>query len=129
MVLTRHVSAHRLRLPTHDLERKGAPARTGHSASGTAVISIAAAGAGVQTTISSIRIFLEGWPLSGAWRWRPIATRANGQPAVAYYAWDEDEHAYLTDFGLTGELEKGAFRDIAAERHHQNRKQRQVHLG
>jgi RNA polymerase sigma-70 factor (ECF subfamily) len=43
----------------------------------------------------SIRIFLEGWPLSGAWRWRPIPTRANGQPALAFYAWDEDERAYL----------------------------------
>jgi RNA polymerase sigma-70 factor, ECF subfamily len=43
----------------------------------------------------SVRTFLQGWPLSGAWRWRPIATRANGQPAVAYYAWDEDEQAYL----------------------------------
>jgi RNA polymerase sigma-70 factor (ECF subfamily) len=44
---------------------------------------------------ASIRIFLEGWPLSGAWRWRPIPTRANGQPALAFYAWDEDEQAYL----------------------------------
>ena len=43
----------------------------------------------------SIRIFLEGWPMSGAWRWRPILTRANGQPALAFYAWDEDEGAYL----------------------------------
>ena len=43
----------------------------------------------------SIRIFLEGWPLSGAWRWRPLPTRANGQPALAFYAWDEDERAYL----------------------------------
>ena len=43
----------------------------------------------------SIRIFLEGWPLSGAWRWRPIPARANGQPALAFYAWDEDEQAYL----------------------------------
>ena len=42
-----------------------------------------------------IRIFLEGWPLSGAWRWRPIRTSANGQPALAFYAWDEDESAYL----------------------------------
>ena len=38
-----------------------------------------------------IRIFLEGWPLSGDWRWRPIRTTANGQPALAFYAWDEDE--------------------------------------
>jgi len=43
----------------------------------------------------SIRIFLEGWPLSGAWRWRPIPARANGQPALAFYIWDEDEGAYL----------------------------------
>ncbi|HET8820383.1 MAG TPA: sigma factor-like helix-turn-helix DNA-binding protein, partial [Thermoleophilaceae bacterium] len=43
----------------------------------------------------SIRIFLAGWPLSGTWRWRPLPTRANGQPALAFYAWDEDERAYL----------------------------------
>jgi RNA polymerase sigma-70 factor, ECF subfamily len=43
----------------------------------------------------SIRIFLSGWPLSGTWRWRPIPARANGQPALAFYAWDEDEDAYL----------------------------------
>jgi RNA polymerase sigma-70 factor (ECF subfamily) len=43
----------------------------------------------------SIRIFLEGWPLSGAWRWRPIPARANGQPALAFYIWDEDQQAYM----------------------------------
>ncbi len=43
----------------------------------------------------SIRTFLSGWPLSGAWRWRPIPARANGQPALAFYAWDDDEQAYL----------------------------------
>jgi RNA polymerase sigma-70 factor, ECF subfamily len=42
-----------------------------------------------------IRMFLEGWPLSGAWRWRPIRATANGQPALAFYAWDEDAQAYL----------------------------------
>jgi RNA polymerase sigma-70 factor (ECF subfamily) len=42
-----------------------------------------------------IRTFLEGWPLSGAWRWRPIRTTANGQPALAFYAWDDDEQAYI----------------------------------
>jgi RNA polymerase sigma-70 factor (ECF subfamily) len=35
------------------------------------------------------------WPMSGAWRWRPLPTRANGQPALAFYAWDEGERAYL----------------------------------
>ena len=43
----------------------------------------------------SIRIFLEGWPMSGAWRWRALPVRANGQPALAFYAWDENERAYL----------------------------------
>jgi RNA polymerase sigma-70 factor (ECF subfamily) len=43
----------------------------------------------------SIRIFLAGWPLSGSWRWRPVPTRANGQPALAFYAWDDDAQAYL----------------------------------
>jgi RNA polymerase sigma-70 factor (ECF subfamily) len=43
----------------------------------------------------ALRVFLAGWPLSGAWRWRPVETRANGQPALAFYAWDDDEQAYL----------------------------------
>jgi RNA polymerase sigma-70 factor (ECF subfamily) len=33
--------------------------------------------------------------MSGAWRWRAVLTRANGQPALAFYSWDEDAGAYL----------------------------------
>lgn len=33
--------------------------------------------------------------MSGAWRWRAVVTSANAQPALAFYAWDEAEHAYL----------------------------------
>jgi RNA polymerase sigma-70 factor (ECF subfamily) len=33
--------------------------------------------------------------LSGAWRWRTVRTRANGQPALGFYAWDEPAQAYL----------------------------------
>ncbi len=33
-------------------------------------------------------------PMSGAWRWRTILTRANGQLALAFYSWDEDANAY-----------------------------------
>lgn len=36
-----------------------------------------------------------GWPLSGAWRWKTQLTRANGQPALGFYAWDEEAGAYL----------------------------------
>ena len=39
--------------------------------------------------------FLVGWPMSGAWKWRAVPTTANGQPALAFYTWDEDEQAYL----------------------------------
>ena len=38
-----------------------------------------------------IATFLAEYPLNGRWRWRPIQVRANGQPALAYYAWDEED--------------------------------------
>ncbi|HYY75073.1 MAG TPA: sigma-70 family RNA polymerase sigma factor [Gaiellaceae bacterium] len=43
----------------------------------------------------AIRIFLAGWPLSGAWRWRYVDARANGQEAIAFYTWDDDAESYL----------------------------------
>ena len=42
-----------------------------------------------------IALFLAGWPLSGTWRWRHVTTQANGQPALAFYCWDDDEESYL----------------------------------
>jgi RNA polymerase sigma-70 factor, ECF subfamily len=33
--------------------------------------------------------------MSGAWRWRALLARANAQPALAFYAWDEPVGAYL----------------------------------
>ena len=39
--------------------------------------------------------FLRGFPMSGAWKWKTALTRANGQPAIAYYTWDEDERTHL----------------------------------
>jgi RNA polymerase sigma-70 factor (ECF subfamily) len=44
---------------------------------------------------ADLRVFLAGWPLSGDWRWRPLLTRANGQPALAFYSWDPEQNAYL----------------------------------
>jgi RNA polymerase sigma-70 factor, ECF subfamily len=38
--------------------------------------------------------FLVNGPLSGDWRWRHLATRANGQAAVGSYAWYAAESAY-----------------------------------
>ena len=42
-----------------------------------------------------LRAFLQRGPLSGQWRWRRLATRANGQPAVAAYTWHDAQGAYL----------------------------------
>jgi RNA polymerase sigma-70 factor (ECF subfamily) len=36
-----------------------------------------------------------GWPLSGDWRWRTIVTRANGQPAIGFYTWDEEQQTHM----------------------------------
>jgi RNA polymerase sigma-70 factor, ECF subfamily len=33
--------------------------------------------------------------MSGAWRWRTVVTRANAQPALAFYAWHDPAGAYL----------------------------------
>lgn len=46
-----------------------------------------------------IGIFLEGSPLSGDWDWKPLRVRANGQEALAFYAFDAEEGAY-TRFAL-----------------------------
>jgi RNA polymerase sigma-70 factor, ECF subfamily len=42
-----------------------------------------------------LRVFLRVGPLSGVWRWRHLPVRANGQPALAFYCWDESEGSYL----------------------------------
>jgi RNA polymerase sigma-70 factor (ECF subfamily) len=43
----------------------------------------------------ALTTFLGVGPLSGDWRWRHIFVRASGQPALAFYSWDESEGAYL----------------------------------
>ena len=40
--------------------------------------------------------FFKVGPLSGEWRWRHVPARANGQPALAFYAWDEDSQSYVS---------------------------------
>jgi RNA polymerase sigma-70 factor, ECF subfamily len=39
--------------------------------------------------------FLAASPMSGRFRWRAVEAAASGQPAVAYYHWDDGEAAYL----------------------------------
>jgi RNA polymerase sigma-70 factor (ECF subfamily) len=40
-----------------------------------------------------IRGFLELWSMIPDWRWKSIQTTANGQPALAFYSWDEEQGA------------------------------------
>jgi RNA polymerase sigma-70 factor (ECF subfamily) len=42
----------------------------------------------------AIATFLRGWPLSDAMRWRLLPARANAQPALAGYAWDEEAASF-----------------------------------
>src|SRR6478672_5949123 len=42
-----------------------------------------------------IETFLVGSPMSGQWDWRAVRVRSNGQEALAFFSWDEDEQAYM----------------------------------
>jgi RNA polymerase sigma-70 factor, ECF subfamily len=42
-----------------------------------------------------VATFLRAYPFSGVRRWRMIPTSANGQPAFAAYAWDEQTAAFM----------------------------------
>jgi RNA polymerase sigma-70 factor (ECF subfamily) len=47
------------------------------------------------TPRDTIASWAGAFPMSGSWRWRAVLTSANAQPALAFYAWDEAEAAYL----------------------------------
>ncbi|MGH2908305.1 MAG: nuclear transport factor 2 family protein, partial [Solirubrobacteraceae bacterium] len=47
------------------------------------------------TPRDSIARWAREFSLSGAWRWRAVFVRANAQPALAFYAFDEDAGAHL----------------------------------
>src|SRR3954462_8751054 len=42
-----------------------------------------------------IAIWAANSPMSGEWKWKSVRTQANGQPALAFHAWDEDAAAYI----------------------------------
>jgi RNA polymerase sigma-70 factor (ECF subfamily) len=58
--------------------------------------------------------FLEVGPLSGEWRWRHVPVHANGQPALAYYSWDEGEGTYLPFALNVLTLRDGLISDVTA---------------
>jgi RNA polymerase sigma-70 factor (ECF subfamily) len=52
--------------------------------------------------------------MSGAWRWRTVLTRANAQPALAFYAWDATGGAYLPFALNVLTLRDGLISDVTA---------------
>jgi len=47
------------------------------------------------STREGIATWARSFSLSGEWRWKAVPTQANGQPALAFYAWDDGARAYL----------------------------------
>jgi RNA polymerase sigma-70 factor (ECF subfamily) len=47
------------------------------------------------TPRETIATWASQFAMSGEWRWRGVFASANAQPALAFYAWDEPEGAYL----------------------------------
>ena len=52
--------------------------------------------------------------LSGAWRWKTVLTRANAQPALAFYARDESAGGYLPFALNVLSLRDGLVSDVTA---------------
>jgi RNA polymerase sigma-70 factor, ECF subfamily len=62
----------------------------------------------------ALTAFLGVGPLSGDWRWRHILVRANGQPALAFYSWDEAKGTYLPFALNVLTLRDGLVSDVTA---------------
>jgi RNA polymerase sigma-70 factor (ECF subfamily) len=62
----------------------------------------------------SVITWAREYSLNGAWRWRALLTRANAQPALAFYAWDEDHGAFLPFALNVISLHDGLVGDVTA---------------
>jgi RNA polymerase sigma-70 factor, ECF subfamily len=62
----------------------------------------------------ALTAFLGVGPLSGAWRWRHVFVRASGQPALAFYSWDEAEGTYLAFALNVLAIRDGLISDVTA---------------
>jgi RNA polymerase sigma-70 factor (ECF subfamily) len=58
--------------------------------------------------------FLVRYPMSGAWKWQTVVSHANGQPAIAFYTWDDDAGAYLPFALNVLTLRGGKISDVCA---------------
>lgn len=65
----------------------------------------------------AIERWAAAWPLSGDWRWRALRATANGQPALGFYAWSQEDKAYrpfaLNVLSLSGTRVQGVTAFIA----------------
>ncbi len=43
---------------------------------------------------AAIERWASAWPLAGTWRWRALRSSANAQPALGFYAWNEQERRH-----------------------------------
>lgn len=66
------------------------------------------------TPRAAIADWARNFALSGAWRWRTVEARANAQPALAFYAWDDPGGAYLPFALNVLSLTAGAVSDVTA---------------
>ncbi len=66
------------------------------------------------TPRGTIATWAREFALSGAWRWKPLLTEANAQPALAFYAWDEPAEAYLPFALNVLSLREGLVSDVTA---------------
>jgi RNA polymerase sigma-70 factor (ECF subfamily) len=64
----------------------------------------------------AIATFLRGWPLSPSKRFRLLTTRANGQPALAGYLWDEQTSSFQAESIIVLTLRDDSIEEITAFR-------------
>lgn len=66
------------------------------------------------TSRTTIERWAREFSLSGAWRWKPVLTEANAQPALGFYSWDEPAQAYLPFALNVLSLRDGLVSDVTA---------------
>lgn len=55
------------------------------------------------------------YSINGHWRWMALVTRANGQPALAFYCWDDEAAAFLPfAINVLSFNDDGLVRDVTA---------------
>jgi RNA polymerase sigma-70 factor (ECF subfamily) len=66
------------------------------------------------TPRETIAVWAREFSLSGAWRWKPVLTEANAQPALAFYSWDGAAEAHVPFALNVLSLREGLVSDVTA---------------